>query len=74
MEGKLIMECFALVLIISLAFAAVYSVDADSAALSDTAEGQSQMHISQSDDASHLNSSLSEIHYGDSVYNMTLHI
>ena len=72
MEGKLIIECFALILIISLAFAAVYSADADSVTLNDTTDEQGQ--ISQSDDISHLNSSLSEIHYGGPVCNMALHI
>ena len=69
MEGKLIIECFVVILVISLAFAAVYAAETDNAALSDSPDGQGHIHISKSSDVSHLDASLSEIPYNP-AYNM----
>lgn len=74
MARKILMECLVLVVVVSLAFAAVYAAEADSVSTNDSADGQSHLYISGSGDVSHVNGPSDAVNFTAPVYTLPLHI
>ena len=54
MEGKIIIECLILLLVVSLAFASIYAAETGEVSQEDTSDWQSHLYISGSGDVSHI--------------------
>ena len=68
MARKIIMECLVIVLVLSLAFASVYSAEADSGAHGDSADDLGNLYRSGLDNISQDDSSLFLFHFDTAVH------
>ncbi|WP_459537959.1 hypothetical protein [Methanobrevibacter sp.] len=71
MAGKTILQGLVLVLIVSLAVAAIYAAESGEVSHDDSSNGQAHLYISGSGDVSHVMGSVSPIHshsYMPTVY------